>query len=336
MNARLFSPFYHSFPFTPLPLSRSSCLPAKSWLMMQSAVMEPASHSTTTSSLHSSSLFSSASSIDTMDSSPKEAASSPEHQNGTDFEQQQQHRPLHHRGRSNRKRSESTEEYACVIAFLVRGETSKQKEKIEKIQSIRRMYDQAYIRWEPHLTLIPPFIIPFSASPLCDDEQPNINIVARKAEDQTTRNILNETLDEICNTIQSICKSLDQHDLILDQVGHFTLKRYDTIHLRPSHLRKDDAFLQLQSQLELALPQAMQNLRNKGKASKDAYNPHLTLGQSFSAKGKKDIYELAVQAIAERPDKEDPLRIKVDKIQLMVKPVNRSGPYDVYKEFSLR
>jgi 2'-5' RNA ligase len=240
----------------------------------------------------------------------------------------------HHRGRSNQKRSESTEENACVVAFLIKAQDAKQAKIIDKIQEIRRRFDQAYRRWEPHLTLISPFIVPFS-TPLVGDQSFETKSEEEPKEQHT---LLRDTLDQLCRTIQAVCLNTDQHTLTLDEVGHFALKRYDTLHLRPSTEANNDTFLQLQSKLEAALPLTQSNARSKRGQAREAYKPHLTLGQSSESKVEvsQQLKQMASQLLKAQNDVDEPFRIKVDKIQLMVKPVNRSGPYDVYREFILR
>jgi 2'-5' RNA ligase len=223
------------------------------------------------------------------------------------------------RGRSNRKRSQSQEENVCVVAFLTQPQDEKQKQVVDQIQEIRRRYDQAYSRWQPHLTLIAPFIAPFSTSSFVGEHQDH----------------LYNTLEQVCRSIQEVCLHIDQHTLTLDEVGHFPLKLYKTHHLRPSSTARNDAFLHLQSELETALPQAISNARSKGK-SRDTYKPHLTLGQSSNDNVNQQLLEQASQIFKGEADADEPFQIRVDKIQLMVKPISRAGIYDIYREFSLR
>lgn len=230
------------------------------------------------------------------------------------------------RGRSNRKRSQTRQENVCVVAFLIQAQNERQKQVVDQIQEIRRRYDRAYSRWPPHLTLVPPFIAPFVTTSLADSH------LGDAAEQQIR---LHETLEQVCTTIEAVCRKIDQHTLTLDEVGHFPLKRYKTLHLRPSATANDDAFLRLQSELETALPQAVSNARSQGK-SRETYKPHLTLGQSSNDKVNTQLHQQASQVFKVDGRVDEPFRVKVDKIQLMVKPVDRTGPYDIYRDFSLK
>lgn len=230
------------------------------------------------------------------------------------------------RGRTNRKRSHSVEETICVVALLVKEQHGPgDKARLEMIQDVRRRFDQAYSRWEPHLTLIPPFTVPFY------ENQEGSRHSTQAEGGSQGRSLLHEALEGISETIQQVCSRQAQHTLTLDSAGHFSVKRYSTVHLRPSTSTDHQAFLELQSGLHMALGQAQENARNKGRQKTDGFKPHLTLGQAFNSNAKQELYRLA--SLAASP--EAPFEVGVDRIQLMVKPANRSGPYDVYRHFNL-
>ncbi|UZJ52544.1 hypothetical protein CBS101457_001864 [Exobasidium rhododendri] len=251
------------------------------------------------------------------------------------------------RGRTNEKRSNSTEEHVCVVAFLVRSQGGTDgEETIERIQAVRQKFDQAYSRWEPHVTLIPPFLIPFapsesntgSSSSSTNSGRLNRDAAGSISEEDTStsRSPLTETLDEISSIVQVVCSQQHFVSITFDEVDHFPLRHYSTFHLRPSDSVDSTQFLRFQKELELAVPRAQENLRFKRKQQRNAYKPHLTLGQAKNARVNRELSHLAAKILpTQAGSTSDPFKVKVDKIQLLVKPVNRSGPYDIYQEFNL-
>jgi 2'-5' RNA ligase len=256
-------------------------------------------------------------------------------------------RPHHfqQRGRSVEKIPRSKDELVCVVALLIQEQHVSEKEAIKKIQEVRRKYDQAYARWEPHLTLIPPFLIPFdSTSPnelataTTSTHTSSSSSATPMGEGSPENNELSEVLQELSAKIQAVCDSQQRHSLCLDETNHFALRRYHSIHLRPSASTDSSAFLQLQQELEAALPETIDNARSKKNQAQQqqqrvAFKPHLTLGQSTNEPIKEKIYHLAARILG---TEKHSLQVKVEKLQLMIKPVNRSGPYEVYREFHLK
>lgn len=158
--------------------------------------------------------------------------------------------------------------HIAVIVVLVRAQTSADTIRLERVQEMRKEHDQAYERWAPHLTLIPPFTIPFVRESASDREnetnaqekergvqferlgEANIDPGAeldhaadgsgapQANPDATTEprqnlSALEADLDDISKRISSICDSHASFTLPLGDVGSFKLSRYTTIHLRP-------------------------------------------------------------------------------------------------------
>lgn len=154
-----------------------------------------------------------------------------------------------------------------VVAFLS-PLSADDAEKIRQLQEVRERWDQAYGRWLPHVTLIPPFTIP--AGPERDHEAVPVSIRSARGKEeangfqdmpratQTQSTILNnqqplrqsrnpaaqqesisisqlrQSLDKISTTLSRICSDFPVHTLKLDDIGTFKLREYTNVHLRPS------------------------------------------------------------------------------------------------------
>lgn len=159
------------------------------------------------------------------------------------------------------------------------------------LQRVRRGHDQAYRRWTPHITLIPPFLV--------DSAE-----VAR--------------LDELADALAPVCAAAAPHTLTLTAIGTFRLRRYHNIHLVPA-----DAAPLAALQRELAAAAAASGV----PTSTQAFAPHASLGQSYSAADKARIAAGAQHALG--------LRVPVDHVAIMYKPAGAPGGYDIYRELPL-
>jgi hypothetical protein len=291
------------------------------------------------------------------------------------------------RGRTNRKRSNATQSYVCVVVWLVKpAEDDRQGQWVwNEIQDVRRRYDQAYSRWTPHVTLIPPFVVPFSNA-AADEHSPENGSFA------STRNIDHandvrqmpdgpSVLKALSKRIANVCQRFTAQPIVFEEVSKFPLRRYDTYHLRPNaHDAGTMTLVQLQEAIAHALPEAIQYSRSGSSFAakfkrRQSYNrqpsglpgttgtalppppppmsptspsapemlfkPHLTLGQATQKQKAMEIEQLAFDLVTRGKTShgsqgEGPLRVNLDAIQLMFKPIQQSGPYDVFQTFSLR
>lgn len=281
---------------------------------------------------------------------------------------------LSQRGRTHRKQSSSTQSFVCVVAWLIRPaqDDAVASRALEKVQEIRRRFDNAYRRWAPHVTLIPPFVVPFSQNA---DSGTTVDMPTSAKGPAAVRNgnpsirqltdpynvlaLLSKRIDEVCQTSPA-------SPLIFDEVSKFTLRRYDTYHLRPGSTSAGTATLiGLQEALSRALPEAVEFARGSSSkrrrsckqhapgavpsgvtgavAEQDSppvpqtegtFKPHLTLGQATRPDKGKEIQALSSALLD--PNADGPLQVNLGTIQLMFKPVYRSGPYDVFQEFHLK
>lgn len=268
------------------------------------------------------------------------------------------------RGRTDRKRSNSTETYVCVVAWLVRPMRVEEDHGtsivcLEKVQEIRRHFDDAYRRWEPHVTIIPPFLIPFwdtkaSTNKVERDQENHSNedlsstrLTSEQIRDPfRTLNALSDRMEAVCGEIRDLHTKASPVRISFDSVNYFGLRKYKTFHLRPNEEGKETQVLQtLQSKLANAMPEVYEFSRNakQRQAPHDqSYTPHLTLGQAGNDKKEYELLH-AIDALdpVRTPDKRlhrrlrSPLNVPLNAIQLLFKPTHRSGPYDVYREFPL-
>lgn len=159
-----------------------------------------------------------------------------------------------------------------VVAFLS-PHSAADVEKIRHLQDVRERWDQAYARWLPHITLIPPFTIPAVSEVVHESAVPESATSAigkdeaNESQDmprapQTQSMILNDQhpvrqfrksltqqepnsisqlkqfLEKISTTLSRICSNFSPHTLKLDDVGTFKLRDYTNVHLRPSSEHK--------------------------------------------------------------------------------------------------
>ncbi|PWN35470.1 uncharacterized protein FA14DRAFT_172106 [Meira miltonrushii] len=288
------------------------------------------------------------------------------------------------RGRTNRKRSNSTQSFVCVVAWLVKPEDDDVRGNalMEHIQQIRRKYDNAHSRWEPHVTLIPPFLVPFGVAEEGSQEE-----IGEKNADDAIRQITDpfKTLAILSKRIEAVCASYSSQLIHFGELSKFSLRRYDTYHLRPN---QEDALgtlelVNLQNALANVLPEAhefsrgsISNIKRrqsqqqkplpppqqqslstsdpipsslngggaKSMITDNAFKPHLTLGQAPGPIKADEINVLVEPLLLNSSQSVNriagqytgPLIVKMDKIQLFIKPINRSGPYDIFQEFNLR
>lgn len=216
------------------------------------------------------------------------------------------------RGRSSRRRSSASDGYVCVIAWIVRAppaaasspdsmvqltkaqsdDEAKRDTLLANVQEIRRRFDAAYSRWEPHVTFIPPFMVPFrrprgtpsqqskggegsnndnrkdnSKEMLCE---PTRGATTASRQHPNQRDPLQD-LAKLAERIEGVCAQLRLGDekaqnsttIAFDHINQFSLRRYKTVHLRPPSADDGAAVLaQLQTDLSLALPEAFENSRN--------------------------------------------------------------------------
>jgi 2'-5' RNA ligase superfamily len=292
------------------------------------------------------------------------------------------------RGRTNRKRSNSTQSFVCVVAWLVKPKEDDVRGNalMKHIEQIRRQYDNAHARWEPHVTLIPPFVVPFNIQ---EEEEEEEGENEQKETFRSIREITDplKTLTILSKRIKSVCANHSSQMIHFGELSKFNLKRYDTYHLRPNQENKVDGsgtleLITLQNALANVLPEAFEfsrgsisNIKRRksqqqqkqssglpkshsissslnGESTKSVpgafipdtgFKPHLTLGQAPGPIKASEINALVEPLLSNSSQSINriagkytgPLSVEMDKIQLFIKPINRSGPYDIYQEFRL-
>lgn len=228
-----------------------------------------------------------------------------------------------------------------------------------RLQDVRRKWDDAFPRWSPHITLVPPFVVP--------RDPPN-------------------QLDDIASRIRAVCERKPSFGLALEECGRFKLRAYSNIHLRPSsghrggqskeptdgvgQARGRADLMALQEELQSALPEASTNQRGKqdgrGRDQEQGrhdnpqgtpfgqgqqrpprpFNPHVSLGQ---ARNRAQIEELtdAAQRLSSGPLGEEMeegttddatkrcLELPVQEVVLLYFPQSQGGPYRIWQRFGL-
>ncbi|KAE8196506.1 hypothetical protein A4X06_0g8392 [Tilletia controversa] len=251
---------------------------------------------------------------------------------------------------------------------------------IPAIQELRHACDRAADRWAPHITIVPPFDVKVQASIAEDADDPRVPTQPSRelgmgndaAEPSTATPFtsldlrpagppseqyslpdhiragypqgLRDALQRLEEHIEQAVSTVQPGKVVLDQVGRFQLRAYDTIHLRPS---KPTAKGKETSE---AVPTPLHNLwsavgtavdasgvqdtqqsdKSKRHKRRNDFSPHLTLGQGVTADEKENVTSRA-RAIIET----EPLSCKVERFQLLFKNKSKAGPYLVWREFAL-
>ncbi|CAO1626844.1 unnamed protein product [Sympodiomycopsis kandeliae] len=210
------------------------------------------------------------------------------------------------RGSMRGKDHQQSEAWIVVVAYLY-NRTAFNATCHDRIQAVRQEWDDAYARWVPHITLIPPFVV----------QMP-------KGGDNNSNKETNP-LSSIGHELQTTCSNHRLHTIALNSVGKFNLRSYSNIHLRPSSSQTSLAELKLlQSDLNQSL--SSYTVHKRGKKKEKEFHPHLSLGQSRSSEDEKTIRE-AVEGLE--------VECTIDSVALLAKPQGRSGMYDLVKSVEL-
>lgn len=205
------------------------------------------------------------------------------------------------KARRNSK-DKTSQPWIVVVAYLL-SRTEQNSTGFDRIQSIRQEWDDAYNRWVPHITLIPPFVV----------EMPKHN--------DTIDN--DNPLKSIAKEVHNTCSNHSSHSITLNSIGKFRLRAYSNIHLCPSPPAGSEQLNTLQADLSQSLSSYLQNSK---KRKEKEFKPHLSLGQSRSVEDEARIRELAAGI---------EVQCEVGSIALLAKPQSRAGRYDLIESVSL-
>lgn len=210
-------------------------------------------------------------------------------------------------GKSQAGKMAVREPYIAVVAYLLRVESivSSPKEDVYgDIQKVRQQWDDAFSRWIPHVTLVPPFVVEDAAG-----------------------------LDRSCVSIARVCKHHRSQRLDFRQVGTFKLSRYTNVHLKPISRRSHQDLSALQSELQHAVVDLTsldgQSKGRRRRGQDRPFSPHISLGQARNDEQLEELKKLGGNAASRG------VEAVVKSIALLAKPKGRSGEYDVWKEFNL-
>lgn len=220
------------------------------------------------------------------------------------------------------------------------SDASSQVQLFKQLETVRRKWDAAAPRWVPHITLIPPFVVP-------DEGQVKHEVGSLTQEERSERSRGQDPHDAASSILQSISQriadalsEIQPHTVRLDDVGSFKLRKYWNVHLRPQSKEASqsgptttdngrDEFTAMQNVLARALPELVTDNR--------PFAPHASLGQ---ARTKEELAELmrlgrgltgqADEAIENSAEPKRCLECSVSEVTLLAKPQGKPGPYDVW------
>ncbi|TKY89713.1 hypothetical protein EX895_001498 [Sporisorium graminicola] len=234
-----------------------------------------------------------------------------------------------------------------VLVVLLRPSTPADRRRFEDLQTLRRKHDQAFERWLPHITLVPPFTL--SSSSL----EASSALASGTGLEQLVQ-LHTEKLSQIAKAAAEVCHTHASHRLLLDQVSTFPLRNYTNVHLRPapptnSHdKRKTSSFssatsddqdhsshriVKLQSDLSQALTPVLHPNKASSARRRETFRPHVSVGQSTSGKATWQLCRSAERVLGYEGS--PGLLCDVDRVQLMIKPKGSAGAYHVHQELPL-
>ncbi|KAJ9110864.1 hypothetical protein QFC19_001373 [Naganishia cerealis] len=198
-----------------------------------------------------------------------------------------------------------TNPYIAVIVVIPAPLRTEDARKLEALQRLRQRWDQAFPRWVPHLTLIPPFAVPppeklggssqsigaetldevepqpsrqgerqesdLPVQPRAETFSEDAHFRSREAEPSglvVTAHQVSSALSNVSDILTRVCSIVPELELRLNQVGTFKLREYTNVHLRPrSEPNGDPAPLTtLHTQLVDALPEYILQPEGRRKA----------------------------------------------------------------------
>ncbi|EPQ31460.1 uncharacterized protein PFL1_00795 [Pseudozyma flocculosa PF-1] len=132
--------------------------------------------------------------------------------------------------------SDQRQDHVVVVALLVEPASGRDRARFDRLQEVRRVHDQAFDRWLPHITLIPPFFISGNEQFLTSVDEAG---KAQEPDDASANDDdgISKTLTELSSRLETACRQHEQHHLLVDQVSSFKLRAYTNIHLRPGRTR---------------------------------------------------------------------------------------------------
>lgn len=211
--------------------------------------------------------------------------------------------------------------YTALVAVLLEPSGTLAERRFTALQRIRHMYDAAYSRWLPHITLIPPFRWS-STEPMSSTDPPPW---------------LQTKLHALTQDLQAACALHHSHTLTLSDINTFRLRRYSNVHLRPDQA-SGTPLVALQRDLARA---AQLHLPTGAKRKRERFIPHASLGQAYSCDDQRALFDEARQTLGATAPEESSiedggLRVRIHQVQVMYKPSTQKGPYTIWSHVPLR
>jgi 2'-5' RNA ligase len=129
-----------------------------------------------------------------------------------------------------------------VIVVFPTPLTPSDDRRIQELQGLRKEWDQAWERWLPHVTLVPPFSIPTSRTadgkergeemndPMMSEHRDSRYLEA----DDPPAEGCTETERGIYEHLHHACATFKSRTITLSRINTFSLRSYTNVHLRPA------------------------------------------------------------------------------------------------------
>ena len=234
-----------------------------------------------------------------------------------------------------------------VLVILLNPSTEADRQRYYQLQRLRQKHDQAFDRWLPHIALIPPFTL---SSPCATSDEIDLKELTEHHEPRLT---------SIAQAAFEVCKNHEHHQLLIDQVSTFPLKKYTYVHLRPSPTNFPDKgsrsaskhapdgnktgqdtssrrIVELQKELSNIVTPLLRPNAEKVTKGRNVFKPHVSVGQSTSPKATWQLCTSAEEVLHGEVGKNGGgMLCDVDRVHFMVKRKGQEGPYTVHKELLL-
>lgn len=196
--------------------------------------------------------------------------------------------------------------FTALVVVLVEPVGAAAQRRLSMLQHVRKVFDPAYRRWPPHITLVPPAI--YTPDGQDDALDPPAWLVRH--------------LQCLTASVQRVCAEHPPHTLQLCHLAAFE-RREAILHLRPS-ASSAAPLLSLQADVAQAAMPHMPGVRLRS-----TYVPHMTLGRVKNLDRRRQLEQQVTDVLG------DGLEVRVDRVHIMYKRGEAKQPYATWRALPL-
>jgi len=200
----------------------------------------------------------------------------------------------------------SSMSFTALVVVLVEPQGATAQRRLSMLQHVRKVFDPAYRRWPPHITLVPPAV--YTPDGQDDALDPPAWLVRH--------------LQRLTAGVERVCAEHPTHILQLRHLAAFE-RREAILHLRPS-ASSAEPLLSLQADVaQAALPHM------PGVRLRSTYVPHMTLGRVKTVERRRELEQRVMEVLG------DGLEVRVDRVHIMYKRGEAKQPYTTWRALPL-